>query len=321
MDGYAVRAADVADAPVALEGDRRGRRRPAVRRRSRRRRGRAHLHRRRDAGRRRHRRDPGGSPRATATRVDVQQADRQGPQYARPGHRFHAKATCCCARAAASPTAISRWPPRMNYPRLPVHRRPKVALLATGDELVAPGSEPGPGQIVYSNGFALAALARARRRRGHRPRHRPRPARRHHRGGPPRRATAAPISCVTTGGASVGDHDLVQQALAAEGHATGVLADRDAARQADDARPARRHAGARPARQSGVVLCLRLPVPGAADPRGWPGRDDIEHRLRTAVLGCDLPANDERADYLRATPRPRPGRPGRDARSRSRTAP
>src|ERR1700688_2550977 len=49
----------------------------------------------------------------------------------------------------------------MNYPELPVRRRPKVAALATGDELVMPGTTPGPGQIVYSNGFALRALARA----------------------------------------------------------------------------------------------------------------------------------------------------------------
>ena len=47
----------------------------------------------------------------------------------------------------------------MNYPDLPVRRRPKVALLATGDELVMPGSTPGPGQIIYSNGYALRALA------------------------------------------------------------------------------------------------------------------------------------------------------------------
>src|SRR6267142_2186427 len=46
----------------------------------------------------------------------------------------------------------------MNYPELAVHRRPKVAILATGDELVMPGSIPGPGQIVYSNGYALRAL-------------------------------------------------------------------------------------------------------------------------------------------------------------------
>ncbi len=49
----------------------------------------------------------------------------------------------------------------MNHPLVPVYRKPKVALFATGDELVPPGTEPGPGQIVYSNGFALAALIRA----------------------------------------------------------------------------------------------------------------------------------------------------------------
>ena len=47
----------------------------------------------------------------------------------------------------------------MNHPALKVHRRPKVAVFGTGDELVQPGSTPGPGEIVYSNGYALLAMA------------------------------------------------------------------------------------------------------------------------------------------------------------------
>src|SRR5450631_1968009 len=104
----------------------------------------------------------------------------------------------------------------MNYPELAVRRRPKVALLATGDELVMPGLTPGPGQIVYSNGYALRAMARAEGAETvdlgiaadtlestvagiHRA-----------------RDCGADI-LVTTGGASVGDHDLVKQSLEAEG--------------------------------------------------------------------------------------------------------
>src|SRR5690348_12632181 len=104
----------------------------------------------------------------------------------------------------------------MSHPTVPVHRRPKVALLATGDELVAPGSTAGPGQIVYSNGFALAALIRREDADladlGIVPDHLD--------------ATVAAIGrarrwgadvLVTAGGASVGDYDLVQQALTSLG--------------------------------------------------------------------------------------------------------
>src|SRR5262249_18787233 len=106
----------------------------------------------------------------------------------------------------------------MNHARVPVRGVPRVALLATGDELVAPGTRPAPGQIVYSNGFALAALARAEG------------AEVIDLGIVPDRvdATIAAIDAatcaranvlVTTGGASVGDYDLVQQSLASRGMA------------------------------------------------------------------------------------------------------
>ena len=97
-----------------------------------------------------------------------------------------------------------------------MRRRPKVALFATGDELVPPGVEPAPGQIVSSNTFAIGALAREE-------------------GaevvdlgivGDQLDATVAAVRSarelsadilVTSGGASVGDYDLVQKAFAAEG--------------------------------------------------------------------------------------------------------
>ena len=48
-----------------------------------------------------------------------------------------------------------------NHPWLSVHRRPRVAILATGDEIAMPGEPIPPGGIVSSNSHALAALVRA----------------------------------------------------------------------------------------------------------------------------------------------------------------
>ena len=48
----------------------------------------------------------------------------------------------------------------LGFPRLPVHRRPRVALMSTGDELVEVGQKPGRGQIVDSNRWALLAALR-----------------------------------------------------------------------------------------------------------------------------------------------------------------
>jgi molybdopterin molybdotransferase len=96
----------------------------------------------------------------------------------------------------------------MNVPQITVTRRPIVAIIPTGDELVMPGEVPGPDQIIASNSFAIAALAE---RAGAEVRMLPIardtvPALRILL----ELATGADV-IVTIGGASVGDHDLVAQ--------------------------------------------------------------------------------------------------------------
>ncbi|MCB1366770.1 MAG: molybdopterin molybdotransferase MoeA [Rhodobacteraceae bacterium] len=102
----------------------------------------------------------------------------------------------------------------MNIAHVPVRRRPVVALVATGDELVMPGEDPGPDQIIASNSFGLAAMleqhgAEARML-------------------PIARDNAASLQLalklcagadliVTIGGASVGDHDIVREVAAGMG--------------------------------------------------------------------------------------------------------
>ena len=187
----------------------------------------------------------------------------------------------------------------MKYPLLPVYRRPKIALFATGDELVPPGREPGPGQIVYSNGFSLAALAREE-------------------------------------GAEVADLGLVNDTLEATLTAIEDARNVPSRHPGDDRRRLGRRLrfGAQGVRQKGMDLsfwkvAMRPGRPlmhgrlGAMHVLGLPGnpvssyvcaflflvplirrmsgRSDLTTATEAAVLGVDLPENDERADYLRAT--------------------
>ena len=187
----------------------------------------------------------------------------------------------------------------MNHATVPVHRRPRMAVLATGDELVAPGTPPAPGEIVSSNGLTLMAIGN---REG---------ADTLDLGVAPdrldatiaavRRARAAGADVlVTTGGASVGDYDFVQRAFASEGVALSFW-----------------KVALRPGRplmhgRLGDMQVLGLPgnpvssFVGAAlflVPllRRLAGRADLSLAVERAVLGCALPTNDERADYMRAT--------------------
>ena len=186
----------------------------------------------------------------------------------------------------------------MNHARVQVHRAPRLALLATGDELVMPGSDPRPGEIVYSNGYStmaigaregcevidlgivpdrvgdtVAAVRRARQR--------------------------ASDILVTSGGASVGDYDLVQRSLGQEGLALSFwkVALRPG-RPMLHGRLSSMHVLGLPGNPVSAYVCSILFLVPLL--RRLAGRSDIEPALESAVLGRDLPQNDERADYLRA---------------------
>jgi molybdopterin molybdotransferase len=192
----------------------------------------------------------------------------------------------------------------MNHATLPVHRRPRVGILATGDELVPPGTAPGPGQIVYSNVFALAVLAEqegagvldlgiA-------------PDRLEDTIAAVRRAREAGVDVlVTAGGASVGEYDLVQQALAAEGLSLAFW--KVALRPGKPLMSGRlgaMHVLGLPGNPVSAYVCAFLFLVPLL--RRLTGRIDLALRTESARLGRDLPANDERADYLRAALREDP---------------
>jgi molybdopterin molybdotransferase len=195
----------------------------------------------------------------------------------------------------------------MNHPRLSVHRRPRVAILGTGDELVPPGSQPRPGEIVYSNGFAITALARSEGADVHdlgiaRDRIDDIAA-------AVRRAREYGTDIlVTSGGASVGEHDLVQRALAAEGLELSFwrVALRPGRPMMHGRLGGMQVLGVPGNPVSAYVCAFLFLVPLI---RQLAGREDTQHTPESASLGLDLPANGQRADYLRATLSPGPRGP------------
>ena len=231
-------------------------------------------------------------------RVEIEKSSARGRHIRAQGLDFKAGETLLFAghRLTARDLALAAG---MNHPRVPVHRRPKIAILATGDELVPPGAPPAPGQIVSSNTVALAALARAegaevedlgivrdqldttvaavRRARDH-----------------------GIDVLLTSGGASVGDYDLVQAAFAAEGMALSFwkLALRPG-RPLMHGRLGQIHVLGVPGNPVSAFVCAFLFLVPLI--RCLAGRSDLTPPTESALLGCDLPENDERADYLRAT--------------------
>jgi molybdopterin molybdotransferase len=182
----------------------------------------------------------------------------------------------------------------MGHLWLPVHRRPRIGLLATGDELVRPGETPAGNAIVSSNTTALAAFLTVW-------------------GGEPvdlgiARDDPASLAAaldraagldalVTTGGASVGEHDLVQQALARRGLELDFWQ--------IAMRPGKPLIFGRlgtvpvlgfPGNPVSSAVCAIVFLRGAI--RRALGRDPALP-LTGARLATSLPANDQRQDHLR----------------------
>jgi len=184
----------------------------------------------------------------------------------------------------------------MNHATLPVHRKPKVALLPTGNELVEPGTTPRADQIVSSNNYALAAMVTQL-------------------GAEPlnlgivpddRRALARAIKkardcdiLLTLGGASVGDHDLVQEMLTKAGLELTFY--RIAMRPGKPliyGKLGATHVLGLPGNPVSSMVCARLflqPLIGK-----MLGQEFSDQPV-FARLNAGLPANDRRQDYLRAT--------------------
>lgn len=187
----------------------------------------------------------------------------------------------------------------MNHATMLVHQRPKVAVIGTGDELVMPGSAPGPGEIVYSNGYALTALAQregAEARDFGIARDRLEDI-----GAALRQARAWGADIlVTTGGASVGEHDLVQRALKAEGLDLSFwrVALRPGKPMMHGKLGGLQVLGLPGNPVSSYVCAFLFLVPLI---RRLTGRSEVEHVPERARLGSDVRENDERADYMRAT--------------------
>ena len=210
---------------------------------------------------------------------------REGQALLGAGERLDA---CGIALAAA-----------MGHAALPVRRRPRVAVLATGDELVHPGEPVGPDQIVASNHLALAAIAdRAGAEMLDLGIARDDAAALADAFGTARQARADLL--VTLGGASVGEHDLVRSALASEGLELGFW--RVALRPGKPLMQGRLGpmlvVGLPGNPVSSIVCALLFVIPAIYAFLGLPeaGADPTE----PAILGSDVRANDARQDYLRA---------------------
>ncbi|MGE4324517.1 MAG: gephyrin-like molybdotransferase Glp [Pseudodonghicola sp.] len=184
----------------------------------------------------------------------------------------------------------------MNIDRVPVHRKPVVALISTGDELVMPGDTPGPDQIIASNAFALKALFEEA-------------------GAQVRLLPIAPDSIgaltmafglaegadliVTIGGASVGDHDLVGRVAETLGMERAFY--KVKMRPGKPLMAGRLNGAAMvglPGNPVSAIVCGHVfVVPMIRSMLGLGAQAPV---LKRAELATDLPANGPREHYMRA---------------------
>ncbi len=184
-----------------------------------------------------------------------------------------------------------------NHAALDVVGRPLVAIIATGDELLLPGSMLGPDQIIASNAYGVAAIAAAVGARvldlGI--------ARDDRTAIAERLAQASDAGAdvvVTLGGASVGDHDLVHDVLGEQGVVLDFwkIAMRPGKPLMFGRRGRTRFIGM-PGNPVASLVCSHLFLKPLVARLG--GRR-LEQDIRTAVLGAPMAANDLRQDYVRA---------------------
>lgn len=184
----------------------------------------------------------------------------------------------------------------MNVPVVQVRRKPKVAILATGDELVAPGETPGPDQIIASNSYGLAAQLDALGAEPHLL--------------PIARDTENSLTTalglasgadllITIGGASVGDHDLV--AKVAEGLGMERSFYKVAMRPGKPLMAGRLNGTAMiglPGNPVSAMVCGTIFV--APVVRAMLGLGKEAAPRQTVSLAAALPANGPREHYMRA---------------------
>lgn len=232
---------------------------------------------------------------AEGDKVTIQEAARVGRHIRPGGLDFKAGEIGIKAGRRLAPRDVG-FAAAMNVPWLNVRRRPRIAILATGNEVVMPGDPLGPNQIVSSNALALAAAIDVW-------------------GGEPvnlgiaqdtkesLQALAAGARgadlLVTTGGASVGEHDLVQSALGERGLAVDFWK--------IAMRPGKPLIFGRfgdtpllglPGNPVSAMVCAIVFLRPAME--RMLGLDRGEMSQSTAKLGRDLEANDRRQDYLRS---------------------